>query len=306
MKMTKKEFLQFSSPSLIVMVVLMIVPLIYSLVLSLCTYTYGQPMKFVGFNNYINVLTNERIWDSMGFTFILTLITVPLTMVIGLAIAIMLTRIGSKFFRTVLISGVLVPFAIAPVVSTLLFSWLFKDNWGVVSDLLTRVGIEISWFSDVLPAQTLVMMHTIWAGVAFVALVLYAGLLAMPQEPIKAAEVEGSSFLQKLRYVILPYLSPLMLYCTTINIMDRFRTYDSVAVMTKGGPGLSTETVSLYSYRVAFSQLNLGQSATISILMIIAIFILIGPCLYLMRKETVTTEKKVKKTKKADLEVQNG
>ncbi len=176
----------------------------------------------------------------------------------------------------------------------------------MVSHMLSQMGFAVQWFSDPLAARVLIIMHAIWSGTAFIALVLYAGLLAMPQEPLKAAEVEGSSFIQKMRYVILPYLSPLMLYCTTISIMDKFRIYDSVAVMTKGGPGFATETVSLYSFRVAFNNLNLGQSATISVLMIIAIFILIAPCLYLMRRETQVIEPKLKRKKKAELEAQNG
>ncbi len=298
MKMTKKEFYRFSMPSMLVMIFLMIVPLVLTIILSFCTYSYGRPFKFVGFRNYINVLTNDRIWDAMGFTFVLTIIIVPLTILLGLSIALMLVRITNKRFRTFLVSGVLVPFAIAPVVSTLLFSWLFKDDWGVVSHALSLIGIDILWFSDPLASQILIIMHAIWSGTSFISLVIYAGLLAMPQEPLMAAEVEGSSFFQKLRFVILPYLSPILLYCTTLSIMDKFRLYDSVAVMTKGGPGLSTETISLYSYRVAFDHFNLGQASCISLLMILAIFLLITPCLYLMRRETRSLDSKSKKKRR--------
>jgi multiple sugar transport system permease protein len=167
----------------------------------------------------------------------------------------------------------------------MMFSLLFKDTFGLLPYLLSQVGINISWFSEALPAQALIVIHSLWGGVPFTVITLYSGLLAMPLDPLKAAEAEGASLWQKIRYVIVPYLSPLLVFNVMSAVMAVFRTYDSVAVMTKGGPGSSTETIQFYNMQVAFLQQNIGQGSAIAIISILWIFLLMAPLLYMMYRE---------------------
>jgi multiple sugar transport system permease protein len=286
MNMTKREFIAFSTPSMILMMILMIVPLVVTIALSFCTYNMGETPRFVGFSNYYNLIVNSpRMWSSIGFSLAITAINVVVRVVLGIALALMLYNVSSKFIRKTIIGGALIPFSITPVVSTMMFSLLFKDTFGLLPYLLSQVGINISWFSEALPAQALIVIHSLWGGVPFTVITLYSGLLAMPLDPLKAAEAEGASLWQKIRYVIVPYLSPLLVFNVMSAVMAVFRTYDSVAVMTKGGPGSSTETIQFYNMQVAFLQQNIGQGSAIAIISILWIFLLMAPLLYMMYRE---------------------
>ena len=263
----------------------MVVPVFLTAILSVCRYTYGATPVFVGLNNYINVLKNDRFWSANGFTLFTMVISIPIKLILGMALALLLCQIKNKVGKAIFIAGALLPYIITPVVGTMMFSWLFRDTWGLVSYYLSEIGINIAWFSDPTAAKALVIIHQIWGGTCFDFLVFYSGLLAMPQGPLNAVVVEGANLWQKLRFVILPYCSPLILFIVTMNIMDSYRLYDSVAVMTKGGPGTATETVQFLAYQTAFSQNNLGQASAQAVLSVIGITLLIMPCLYLMYKE---------------------
>lgn len=286
MNMTKKEFIAFSAPSMTIMMMLMIIPLLVTVALSFSTYNMGETPSFVGLSNYYNLIVNSpRMWSGIGFSLVITAINVVVRVVVGLALALMLYNVSSKVMKKIVIGGALIPFSITPVVATMMFSILFKDTFGLIPYLLAQVGINISWFSEALPAQALIVLHSLWGGVPFVFITLYSGLLAMPLDPLKAAQAEGASLWQKVRYVIVPYLSPLLVFNIMSAVMAVFRTYDSVAVMTKGGPGKATETIQFYNMQVAFSQQNIGQGSAMAIITILWIFLLMAPLLYMMYRE---------------------
>ena len=153
---------------------------------------------------------------------------------------------------------------------------------------LSLLGIEIQWYASAQGAKTLVMLHWIWSGVAFGILVLFAGLQAMTKEPLEAAIIDGASWFQRIKYVVIPQLSSLFLFIAMMDVMDAYRLFDSISVMTKGETGTATETLTYYNYNVAFHQLNLGQGSAISILTVLGIFILMIPFLYFTYKEQVS------------------
>ncbi len=285
MRMSKKTFWAFATPSVTLMFLLMIVPLILTIVLCFSTYTYGASIEFVGFRNFVNILSAPNFWDALFFTLILLFITIPLNLFISLSLAMILYKQKSKLIRTIFLGGALIPFAIAAVVSTMIFSWLFKDTSGLLTWALSEIGITPGWFSDPWAARALIVIHNLWGSVSFGLLVFYAGLQAMPTAPLLAAEVEGANILHRMRYVILPHLSPLFVFVTMMSVMDTFRTYDSVAILTRGGPGTATETLQFYAYKMAFGTANLGQGAAISMIMILFMIILLIPFLRRMYKE---------------------
>ena len=287
MKMTRKEFFVMAGPSIAAMCLLMVVPLFVTLYLSFCTYNLGVEPTWVGLRNYRNILTNNgRFWQANWYTILNVLITLPIKTAIGFVMAWLLFKVRNKILKTIFISGVLVPYIITPVVATMMFSWLFKERWGVIWYYLGQIGIHINWFATPLSARTLVILHTIWAGSCFPFLTFYSALQVMPADPLKAAEVEGASSWQKIRYVILPYLSPLIVFVAMMGVMDGYRLYDSVAIMTKGGPGGATTTVQYLAYQMAFGQWNYGQACAISIMMVIVIFLLLTPFLVHMYRES--------------------
>jgi ABC-type sugar transport system permease subunit len=229
--MTRREFAAFVAPSALVMTALLIAPLIYTAWLSLQHLSFGGAPRFVGFSNYLDILHDDQFAGAVVFTLLYVLITLPVHTGIGLALALMLERVGSRF-RGVLISAYAMPFIFTPVVGTLVFSWLFKDHWGILPFLLAKVGIHIQWFSQDWPARAMIMLWGIWWTFGFNVMVLFAGLQTLPEEQVQAAIVDGANYWQRLRYVVLPHLLPYLMLVTLFNVIDGLRIFDSIWVMT--------------------------------------------------------------------------
>jgi multiple sugar transport system permease protein len=273
--MSRREFAWFTAPSVLIMLVLMLVPLLMTVALSFSRFSFGQTPEWYGFTNYINVLTSERFWATVQWTLTYIAITIPLQLVIGFLVASLLNQ--ARWLRGLFVSGYLLPFIVTPVVGTLVFSWLFKDKWGFYSWMLSQMGINIAWYANEIPMKALLVFYAVWQVTPFVILVFFAGLQAMPHEPIEAAMVDGATTLQRIRYVVLPQLSPLIVFVSMINIMDAYRVFDSIYVMTRGLH--KTESIMYYNYDVAFGSQNLGRAGAVSILMVIGIFVVLVPFL---------------------------
>jgi multiple sugar transport system permease protein len=277
--MTRREFAAFVAPSALVMTALLIAPLIYTAWLSLQHLSFGGAPRFVGFSNYFDILHDDQFAGAVVFTLLYVLLTLPVHTGIGLALALMLERVGSRF-RGVLISAYAMPFIFTPVVGTLVFSWLFKDHWGILPFLLAKAGIHIQWFSQDWPARAMVMLWGIWWTFGFNVMVLFAGLQTLPEEQVQAAIVDGANYWQRLRYVVLPHLLPYLMLITLFNVIDGLRIFDSIWVMTKGGPGAATETLAYLTYRISFVLRQLGQGSAVSMISVIGTLILLSPLLY--------------------------
>lgn len=275
--MKRREFYAYVAPSVIVMVTLMIVPLLFTIYLSFTNYTYGQFPRFMGLDNYINALQTPRFWSSLRFTLIYVVVAVPLQILIGFIMALLLDKVTK--LQGLMVSTALLPNIVTPVVATLVFSWLFQDKWGFYSWLLSLIGININFLAQPGTARALLIMYAIWSATPFVFLVLYAGLQAISREQLESAQIDGANWLQQVLHIIVPNLAPLFIFIAMINIMDAYRVFDPVYVMTRGGPGSATETLVFYNYMVAFSQLRLGYGSAISVLTILGILVLLVPLL---------------------------
>jgi multiple sugar transport system permease protein len=276
--MKRREFFLFTGPSMVMMFGLMIVPLFFTLYLSLTRYSYGEMPVFIGLENYINIVQNRRFWNSVQFTLILMAATIPIELLIGFSMALILDHVNR--FRGAVISTALIPNIVTPVVGTLVFAWLFQDQWGFYSWLLSLVGVTVNWFATAWSSRLLLIIHSVWQSTPFVFLVLYAGLQAMSRDQLESAQIDGASYWQRVRHIIIPSLMPLFVFIIMIRLMDAYRIFDSVFVMTRGGPGSATETVMFYNYEIAFAQLRLGAGSAVSVLTILGILILLIPSLY--------------------------
>jgi ABC-type sugar transport system permease subunit len=279
--MKRQEFAAFVAPSVIIMLLLMLLPLMMTIWLSFTRFSFGQLPTFHGITNYVNVLNDDRFWNSVQWTLTYIAFTLPLQLLVGYVVASLLDQ--AQILRGLFVSGYLLPFIVTPVVGTLVFSWLFKDKWGFYSYLLTQVGIDIKWYASEIPMKALLIIYGVWQVTPFVILVLFAGLQAMPHEPIEAAIMDGATAWQRIRYVILPHLMPLIVFITMINIMDAYRVFDSIYIMTRGL--YKTESIMYYNYEVAFGSQNLGRASAISVLMVLGIFVVLIPFLYRTYKE---------------------
>jgi multiple sugar transport system permease protein len=281
-KQQRRDRLIFLIPSMTVLAVILFYPLLYSIGLSFYNYYLPVPRRtFVGLNNFTQILSDSAFWDALGVTLRFTAAAVSVEFVLGVAIALLLdSRIPCR--KTVNLV-VLLPMTITPAVAGLLMRWMFESNWGVVNYFLSLAGLPgPGWTGDPRWALWSIILADVWQNTPFVILVIYAGLQSMPVEPVEAAMVDGASRGQTLRHVILPILRPLVLFVLIIRSMDAFRIFDQVFVMTGGGPGTTTQTITFYNYVMAFRMLQMGRASALGLITLLILSAVIGCWIYLL------------------------
>lgn len=273
--MRVRTFLGFTGPSIVMMVGLMAIPLALTVWLSLHRLTFRGEWLWGGAVNYEFVLEDPDFWRALEFTLVFCAVTIPAKILLGFVSALALMRVGTVW-RAFFVACALLPFIVTPVVGTLAFSWLFRD-FGVVNWWLREAGISVNWWANQANSRTLVMLHHIWHGTPFATLVLFAGLQGVPRDEIEAAIVDGAGFWHRLSAVILPHLRSLIIFLALMMIMDGYRVFDSIAVLTKGLNG--TESLMYYNYRVAVVDNALARGYAIACLTVLGILVLLLPFL---------------------------
>ena len=278
----RRDRLIFLVPSMTVLAVLLVYPLAYSLGLSFYNYYLPVPRTtFIGLDNFRFILADDAFWEALGVTARFTGAAVAIEVVLGIAVALLLdARIPCRrFVNTV----VLLPMAITPAVAGLLMRWMFESNWGLVNYFLGLVGVRgPGWTGDPAWALWSIIFADVWQNTPFVVLVVYAGLQSVPVEPLEAAMVDGASRAQTLAHVVFPFLRPLVLFVLIIRSMDAFRIFDQVFVMTGGGPGTTTQTITFYNYVMAFRQLRMGRASALGVITLLILSLVIGAWIYLL------------------------
>jgi len=278
----RRDRLIFLVPSMTVLVAILFYPLAYSIWLSFYNYYLPVPRKsFVGLDNFRYVLEDSAFWEALSVTARFTGAAVALELVAGAAVALLLdSRIPCRrFVNTV----VLLPMTITPAVAGLLMRWMFESNWGLVNYFLSLVGIRgPGWTGDPAWALWSLVLADAWQNTPFVIVVLYAGLQSVPAEPLEAAMVDGATRTQTLTHVVFPFLRPLVLFVLIIRSMDAFRIFDQVCVMTGGGPGTTTQTITFYNYVMAFRLLRMGRASALGVITLLILSVVIGFWIYLL------------------------
>lgn len=250
-----------------VLVSLSIYPLIYSVTISLQSQT-AEGLQW-GVANFIRLLSDRFFWTAMGHTFVYAVSALTLEFLIGLTLALMLNGPlrGRGLFRATL----LVPMMLPTVVVGVVWRLMLNPNFGAINGTLKRIGFNtdaLTWTASPGLALLSVIIVDVWQWTPFVFLVLLAGLQAIPQEPYEAALVDGSNRWQTFRHVTLPLLKPAILIVLLLRTMDLLRVFDQIFILTEGGPGFATETISLYIYRTAFRFFDFGYAAAMSFVLL--------------------------------------
>lgn len=285
--MERKHFYFFVAPSLVIMLALMVAPLLAAIWLGFhrMTFTNVTEPVWVGLENYIFMLSDHGFWNSFAFTILYIVVTVPIQIVLGMFVALMLDQV--RAFRGIYMAAILLPFIVTPIVGTLIYRQTF-DRYGIYPYILDQVfGLEVNFF---LPANimSLVFFHAIWYVTPFAIVTLFAGLQTIPEEPLEAAKVDGAGWLRRLWYVVIPHLRSLFLLIALISIMDAYRVFDSIFVLTKQNPIYSNvETLMYYNYEVAVVFQRLGRANAMSVLTVLGIFVILVPFLYMTYKQQV-------------------
>ncbi|WP_216329677.1 carbohydrate ABC transporter permease [Deinococcus aestuarii] len=262
----------FPLPAVLALFALTILPLIFNLVLSTQerSVSTALPSSFVGWGNYTAALQDPRFWNSVKLMFQFTLIAVPAQMLLGLGLALLLSRNmrASGLVRAV----VLLPMISTPVAVALIWALMMDPNLGVLNYFLQTLGLGRSlWLADarlVIPALALV---DIWQWTPLVSLILLAGLQTMPDEPFEAARIDGASPWQVFRFVTWPMLQPALFAALTLRLIDALKTFDIIEVMTQGGPGNASETLNVYAYHTGFEFLRVGYTAALLTLLLVTV-----------------------------------
>ena len=256
------------APTVAVLVALSIYPLIYSVRVSLQTGS-GEAARW-SLSNFARLASDKFFLEALAHTFIYAVVALTFEFLLGLGLAIMLDRPlrGRSLFR----SALLIPMMLPPVVVGVVWRLMLNPDFGAVNGTLKSGGVNtesLTWTASPILALGSVIAVDIWQWTPFMFLVLLAGLQAIPQEPYEAAIVDGSSAWQTFCHVTLPLLKPAILIALLLRTMDLLRVFDQIFILTEGGPGFSTETVSLYIYRTAFRFSDFGYAAAMSFVLLL-------------------------------------
>lgn len=261
----------------IFLLAVIIFPLLYAAVISLFSYRLTGPqtqMKLIGFGNYLKLFQETRFWESVGRTFYFVLLSVFFTLAIGLGIALLLNRSikGRPLFFAIL----LIPMVMTPVITGLGFRFMYNFDYGIIPYLMNLVGLpKVEILGNPRYALNAIILTDVWQWTPFAMAVLLAGLESLSREILEVAKVDGASKLQIFRYITLPLLRPYIGVVLLIRIMDSFRMFDKLFMMTRGGPGLATETLTLYTWTVGFAWFDMGKASAMGLFMLVSI-IMIG------------------------------
>jgi multiple sugar transport system permease protein len=266
----------FLTPSLAVLTAVMLFPLGYAVWLSLLNYDLGSGSReFIGLGNYRELLDDARFWITLFRTIVIVLSAVGLEFCLGLLIAYGLYRL--TFGVRVLNLLMFLPNIVTPVVSALFLRWIFIGRWGLISGLLISWGIfPPDFLGDPFWARITVVLADSWQFTPFMILVLYAGLNTVDQSQIEAAQIDGAGVWTLLFRIMLPSIRPLIVFVLAIRLMDAFRFFDTIYVLTGGGPGTATETITLYTYALAFRLLQVGKACALGVLTLLIVAMLVA------------------------------
>ncbi len=270
------------APTFLIVFGLLVYPLGYAIGLSFSNkiLTGSVPFKWVGLENYIDLLVaKSEMWTSVWVTLRFALVGVLFEFIIGLGLAMVLNRefIGRTWLRV----GLLIPLMVPPLASGLVWRIMYDDEFGVFSHLIRALGGDPPIFlGDPNYALYAVVATEVWRSSPFMVLVLLAALQAQPQETIEAAEVDGASGWQVFRLITLPFIMPVIIVALLFRTVDALRTFDLIFLLTAGGPGTTTEVISMFIYRWGFRHFKLGFTSAASILLLIATLLI---CVFYLR-----------------------
>jgi multiple sugar transport system permease protein len=266
----------FLVPSALVLGAVMLYPLGYAIWLSLFNYDLGNGTQdFIGLGNYAALLSDARFWDTLNRTVLIVLAAVGLEFCLGLLVAYGLYRL--TFGVRTLNLLMFLPSIVTPVVAALFLRWIFIGRWGLLSATLIGLGIFPPDFLGTPGwARVTVVLADSWQFTPFMILVLYAGLNTVDQSQIEAAQIDGAGVWMLLFRIMLPSIRPLIVFVLAIRLMDAFRFFDTIYVLTSGGPGTATETITLYTYALAFRLLQIGKASALGVLTLLFVAAIIA------------------------------
>jgi multiple sugar transport system permease protein len=281
------------TPAVAVLLALTIFPAAYLLYASFRRFNLMQPeaAQFVGLDNYRNIVANADLRHSLWVTILFVVVAVAIEFALGLGLALLLAKQSRA--NTIASTILILPLAVTPVVSALIWRELFNPNFGWVNYYLRRVGImeePIAWLSQPDTAWFALISLDVWQWTPFVALILMAGLQGIPPEPKEAAAVDGAQGWRLFWDVVFPMLRPFAAIAILLRTLEAFKTFGTIRVLTGGGPGISTEIINLTIYRTALQDFSVGAAAALGISFLVFLSIVVPQMLRVLARNSDLVE----------------
>ena len=264
-------------PAIILILLILFFPFIYSFYISLYKTEFIKLKEFIGFSGYIDLIKDPSFYKALTTSLIFTLSCTGLTFLVGLGLAMWINRLN-VFFKTLTQIIVLVPWIISIVVGTLLWRWMCMGEVGLVDYILRFLGLKpIAALENPVSAMITLILFNSWRTVAFVMVLLLAALKSIPENLYEAAEVDGASSFRKFWFITLPLLAPQILVTLVIITLSNFNEINAPLTLTGGGPGMSTTVLPILLYNKAFIHYEIGTASVITFVMsvISVIFIIL-------------------------------
>lgn len=282
---------KFIAPAMCAMIILSVIPTLFLIIISFTDYQLGWEFsraEFVGLENFIRLFSgnDSEFWFSIFISISFMVIATVIEMIIGFFLALLLN--SSEFKLKPLVIGILIiPLAMTPSIAAQMWKLMFNAEYGIINHFLQILfNVKIIWLSSDMAFWSILLVD-IWQFVPFVTVILYAGLRSIPDEPYESAAIDGASRLQELRYITIPMMRKLIYLAILFRAIDSLKLFDTVFVLTQGGPGNATEFLSLHVYRMANAQNGLiGRATAIAIVLLLIVTVISTFLIKLQRKES--------------------
>ena len=262
----------FLLPCILILAFTSIYPICYSIYYSFFNWRWGNEKDFIGLSNYFNLLNDKEFWIIIKNTFVFAFFACLIEIIIGVLLAIYIDRI--KFGSTIIRTLLLIPLMISGISVTMLFKVILDNMFGIIPYFLSFFGIKSNFFGSYDAAMPTIIGLDVWWQTSFVFIIILAGLKSIPNEPIEAAKMDGATEWDITRYIRLPMIRSLLFLVLIFRSIDTLKVFDIIWGTTGGGPGLATEALQTYAYRVAYSFLEMSKSMTIMVMFSIVLIIL--------------------------------
>lgn len=279
------------APALVFLTLMSIWPFGYLLYASFTSYQLAIPIpiEWVGFDNFTKLMSGSRFWSSLGITAIFALVAVPLQILAGLGLAMLINSISRG--REIYASLFLIPMMLAPIIVGFSWNLFLNPIYGPLNALLRSLGFQPpAWAQSPEWALPTLVAVDIWQWTPLVMIILLAGLRSIPGRVFEAAKVDGSNRVQTFFNIILPMLAPYMVVAFVLRFIDSFKVFDIIYILTRGGPGTSTQNLAYYTYDMGFSRFQFGSAGALSIIQLILLIVGTTVILSAVRRRSAANE----------------
>ncbi|RJX41279.1 sugar ABC transporter permease [Paenibacillus pinisoli] len=280
----------YTMPAVLFVLLMMVFPILYTFRISFYEWSMSSttPPKWVGFDNYIALLSDARFWVTVKQTFIFTFGALIVQTVLGVAIAVLLHR---EFFGKNLVKTIfLLPMVATPVAMGLVWLLIYEPSIGAANTLLKMIGLSPQlWIASPSQVMPSLILMDVWMWTPMISLIVMAGLATLPTEPYEAADVDGASTWQKFWYVTLPLLRPTIIVAVMLRLIDVLKTFDIIYATTQGGPNMKSETLNIYGYTLGFQYFKLGMASTLLVIFFAIVMALTLLMIYVRKRLEVAS-----------------